>query len=67
MIAFLAMHSAICINPSVIPFSVSAHGLARRASAASEKKILGVSRDFGQVQGKIGAPCRDMTQISWQL
>ena len=47
---------------SVIYLNISVQGFIRRASVASDKKSLGIE-DFGNVQGEIGAPYRDMTQI----
>ena len=39
----------------------------RRASVASEKKMLGFPGILANVQRKIGAPYRDITQIGWQV
>ena len=52
---------------SGIPFSISVHGFSRRASAANEKIFLECTGILANVQGKIGAPYRDMTQIGWQV
>ena len=48
---------------SVIPLSISVHGLPRRA----RNFFLGCTGILANVQGKIGALYRDMTQIGWQV
>ena len=63
------MHSALTtrnVLVIVILVIISVQGFPRRANAVSEKKI-GCQAIFSSVQGKIGAPYRDMTQIGWQV
>ena len=69
MIVVVAMISALKFNMVciLIPFSTRVHSFSRRASVASEKKFGGFPGILANVQGKIGAPYRDMTQIGWQV
>ena len=69
MIVVVAMISALTTIWFVIliPFSTRVHGFSRRSRVASEKKIWGFPGILANVQGKIGVPYRDMTQIGWQV
>ena len=49
----------------LITFSTRVHGFSRRASVASEKKILGVSRDFGQCTGENRLAVCDYIALPW--
>ena len=53
-------HNAMLV--SVIPFSITVHGLPRRA-----RKFVGVSREFGRCTRGNWSPVQDMFQIGWQV
>ena len=69
MIVVVAMISALKCNMVCYfnSFQYKGTWFYRRASVVSEKRFLGFPGILAYVQGKIGAPYRDMTQIGWQV
>ena len=69
MIVFPAMHSTFnhlmqCLGRA-IPLKCT--GIYKTSERSEREKSLGVSRILAYVKRTIGAPCRDMTQIGWQV
>ena len=64
--AFRINHIVECLV-SVIPFSISVYELPRRASAASEKKLLECTRILANVLGENWSLVQNLTQIGWQV
>ena len=69
MIVVVAMISALKCNMVCYfnSFQYKGTWFSRRASVASETKIWGFPGILANVQEKIGAPYRDMTQIGCQV